>query len=339
MIGTCVAPEPTTAIAELLERWSRTNPDSDSGPTRALNDRALLAPLREFLGRRGKQLRGWLVDLGFRLGGGAAGACPAELALMVEALHAGSLIIDDIEDGSEERRGAAALHKLYGVPVALNAGNWLYFWPQVLLAEMPLPDHVRLRAHECIAKCLLRCHAGQALDLTVRVWDVPQGDVLAVVRAIAEQKTGGLLELASALGAIAAGADRARVDAIGRFGREVGLGLQMLDDLSGVLADARRHKGVEDLQHGRATWIWAWLSEDVDPATYRGLIEELRACGSTADGPIERVREHIGDAGLRRARAQLDCAVAALRAAGGDDLRAHEVARELAWLERCYVPT
>lgn len=339
MTAACAAPEPNTAILELLERWSRTAPDFAPGPTRALNERALLDPLRDFLGRRGKQFRGWLVDLGFRLAGGATGACPTDLASMVEALHAGSLIIDDIEDGSEERRGAAALHKLYGVPVALNAGNWLYFWPQVLLSEMPLPDDVRLRAHECIAKCLLRCHAGQALDLTVRVWDVPQGDVLAVVRVITEQKTGSLLELASALGAIAAGADRSRVDAIGRFGREVGLGLQMLDDLSGVLADARRHKGVEDFQHGRATWIWAWLSEDVDAGTYRGLIEELRACGGTGDGPIERVREHLGDAGLRRARAQLDSALAALRAAGGDDLRAHEVAVELAWLERFYVPT
>jgi hypothetical protein len=60
--------------------------------------------------------------------------------LVVESLHAGSLIVDDIEDDSDLRRDAATLHRIYGVPVALNAGNWLYFWPQVLLSRIPLTD-------------------------------------------------------------------------------------------------------------------------------------------------------------------------------------------------------
>jgi geranylgeranyl pyrophosphate synthase len=55
------------------------------------------------------------VELGYRLAGGMPGthprSCPA-----VESLHAGSLIVDDIEDDSDLRRDAATLHRIYGVP-------------------------------------------------------------------------------------------------------------------------------------------------------------------------------------------------------------------------------
>ena len=48
---------------------------------------------------------------------------------MFEIIHAGSMIVDDIEDDSSERRGAPAVHRLHGLPLALNAGNWMYFAP------------------------------------------------------------------------------------------------------------------------------------------------------------------------------------------------------------------
>src|SRR5512142_2931568 len=66
---------------------------------------------------------------------------PAELIGIVEGLHLGSLIIDDIEDESSTRRGGPTLHRQIGVPNALNAGNWLYFWPALLVPRLKLgPD-------------------------------------------------------------------------------------------------------------------------------------------------------------------------------------------------------
>src|SRR5688572_14253933 len=66
---------------------------------------AVRRPLRDLLERPGKRIRGRLVEIGFALG---AGGSPADedaercrrLAGAVEALHSGSLTIDDIEDGS-----------------------------------------------------------------------------------------------------------------------------------------------------------------------------------------------------------------------------------------------
>ena len=274
------ATAPETTLLQLITRSFTDGDDPDTATAsqvpHALWEQALLRPLRDFLRRPGKGFRARLVELGYRLGGGMPGTHPPELPLVVESLHAGSLIVDDIEDDSDLRRGAAALHRVYGVPLALNAGNWLYFWPQVLLSRMPLTDEARLRAHERVAECLMRGHQGQALDLTVRVDELPQAEVPAVVDAIARLKTGSLLGLATALGAIAAGAPSERLDAIDRFGRAVGVGLQMLDDLSGVVSPARRHKALEDLQHGRATWVWAWLARDLDASVYQPLRAELQ---------------------------------------------------------------
>src|SRR5262245_53682692 len=98
-------------------------------------DRILLDPVREFLNRPSKAIRGRLAEVGYRLASGTDGELSDEakrLCLLcsnaVESIHAGSLVIDDIQDGSVLRRGAPTLHREIGVPLALNAGNWLYFW-------------------------------------------------------------------------------------------------------------------------------------------------------------------------------------------------------------------
>jgi hypothetical protein len=118
-----------TLLAEALE-------DGDGGLPPHLWERALLGPAREFLRRPGKQFRARLVEACWMLAGGAPGNMPAELPLIVELLHAGSLIVDDIEDGSHVRRGAPTLHEIYGTALALNTGNWMYFWPLALIDRL-----------------------------------------------------------------------------------------------------------------------------------------------------------------------------------------------------------
>ena len=330
-------------LLELLERCFLQGEDDDAALARsvprAIWNEALLAPLRDFLRRPSKLFRAHLVELGFRLGGGRDGAHPIELPLIIECLHAGSLIIDDIEDDSAERREAPALHCRYGLPRALNAGNWLYFWPQVLLSRLPLGERALLYAHERLALCLMHCHEGQALDLSVRVDELNQPDVPKVVRAISRLKTGGLLGLATGLGAIAAGAAPDRVEAIASLGRELGVGLQMLDDLSGVLNAARRHKAFEDLAHGRATWVWSWLASELDAEAYEALRGEVSAveAGAPSEALLERIRFRVGASGLRHAREHVRETVRVLNATIGSGPICEQVLDHFAWLERRYV--
>lgn len=332
-------PSPITPLASVL-RQELQGCSAEVPPE--LWDAALLGPLCDFLSRPGKELRGRMVELGFALGGGEPERMPELLPMLIELLHAGSLIVDDIEDGSLLRRGKPALHRTYGLPVALNAGNWLYFWPQVLLSRMALSGAARLEAHERIAECLLRCHEGQALDLTARVDTLSRTDAPKVVRAITTLKTGQLIGLACALGAVAAGATTRRIEALATFGRDLGVGLQMLDDLSGALNPSRRDKALEDLRGKRATWIWAWLAEDLDASRYHELLDLLRTAEHDSetqsyDALLAHARFRLGMTGIRRVRRALDEAIHALAHAVGEGEWQHVVRSELTALERAFM--
>ena len=76
-----------------------------------------------------------IVRAGWLLGGGT-GEPPDRLAGVLELIHAGSLIVDDVEDSAEQRRGAPALHQLIGVSLAINTGSWMYFVALADLAEV-----------------------------------------------------------------------------------------------------------------------------------------------------------------------------------------------------------
>ena len=200
----------------------------ESGLPRGLLAWSLLDPVREFLQHAGKGFRRRLVVAGWRIAGGT-GPVPPPLTRLIEQLHAGSLIVDDIEDDAQERRGKSALHKKYGVPRALNAGNFLYFWPLVSLERVHLPPARELRIHRAYARTMVRCHAGQALDLAVRVWDLPQDDVKRAVSVATQLKTGSLSEMAMSVGALAAGGGPSRVRALGRAGRDLRAGVRGQD--------------------------------------------------------------------------------------------------------------
>ena len=115
-------------------------------------------------------------------------------------------MIDDIEDDSATRRGQPALHHRYGLPVALNTGNWLYFLSLSCLFRLPSDDACRLALTEDAVRAITRCHEGQALDISASVTSLPRADVPSVVSATTDLKTGTLMGLAAAMGARCAGA-------------------------------------------------------------------------------------------------------------------------------------
>ena len=321
----------------LLDALSR-DPVHGAVP-RELWDTALYRPLLEFVAHPGKELRARLTRLSFALAGGH-GEPPELLPLVCELLHAGSLIIDDIEDDSAERRAKPALHRAHGVPLALNAGNFLYFVPFVLLARLPVSQRAQLAMHRCMANTLLDCHRGQALDISARISTLAPRDVSVVVAKTTELKTGRLMGMAAQLAALAAEADDARVHTLQVFGEKLGTALQMLDDLGGITSDARAEKGLEDLRLERPTWIWAWLSE-------LGSDGELRqhqlSCRRATRDPAAanelrlQLRERVAEHGRAAVHKRLRDASAGLRESVPSAALFTELERELTLLERSYV--
>lgn len=304
----------------------------------AVWDQALYGPLADFLGRQGKEFRARLVHAAWELAG-RSDIPPLELPMIVEAIHAGSLIVDDIEDGSTYRRGEPALHCTWGVPRALNAGSWLYFWPDALLELMDLSPRVELELRRLIGRTLLRAHQGQALDLSTRVQDLAQRDVPSVVRVTTQLKTGALMELAAAVGAVAADGKPEAVAAVSRFGRELGVALQMLDDLGGIVSEARCHKGHEDLLLGRPTWPWAWAATALEPMRYGELVVLEREVARRDTHPeelAERLRDLVGARGKRAVRLHLAKTHADLMSVVGSSGVLSDLKQEMEKLEKSY---
>ncbi len=315
----------------------------DLGPDRVperLWTASLSGPLLELLNRPGKEFRSRLVEVAYQVGSNCnSEPMPELLPLLVEILHAGSLIVDDIEDDSKYRRGKPALHLMVGVPLALNAGNWLYFLPHNVMEQMALSSEVELELRRVIDGGVLRCHYGQALDLGVPLGSLAQREVHGVVSLSTRLKTGSLLELAAELGAAAAGAATELRTELRQFGRNYGIALQMLDDLSGLVEETRAHKGHEDLLHGRPTWPWAWLSRRLDEVSYSRLQHRAREVERRELHPevlAKALRKELGSSPYASIHAQLSRAFTRLELHVDSRRLLDPLADEIERLEHAY---
>ena len=341
MKSTAFLPRPDEDLVALMTGLFGTLPDSiwaADGLEQRIWDTALLDPALDMLSRSGKGVRAMLLSRAWELSGGSADGPPELLLVMIELLHVGSLIIDDIEDDSRLRRGRPALHRLHGLPLALNTGNWLYFLAMAVLARSQQAPDVRLALYEDVSLALMRCHQGQALDLSVRVTSLQRADVPELVATSTRLKTGSLMQLAATLGARSANAPQARLAAVSAFGAELGVALQMLDDWSGINSEARREKGREDVRHARLTWPWAWLAAIDDDLSYRQTVRQVREISLDweADLVLERLRALLAPVAPGEIRAQLAKALEGLASGLGEGTDLSGIRSDLAELEQAY---
>ncbi|MGZ8466834.1 MAG: polyprenyl synthetase family protein [Candidatus Binatia bacterium] len=242
---------------------------------------ALLDPVAALTANPGKRLRAQVVSMTYRLfhddravSFSAAKQC-RDCADVIELMHAGSLIVDDIEDGSKMRRGRPALHVQFGVPLALNAGNWLYFWPFELLKDAGLAAEQMACLYERYNRTLLRAHFGQALDLGAKVPQLPQSSVAEVCLAGMTLKTGALMGFAAALGGTVAGKPQRVIESLDAFGVDLGIALQMYDDLGNVIGKCDPQKRFEDLSLSRPSWVWACAANCSDAYEYETFLSAV----------------------------------------------------------------
>ncbi len=299
---------------------------------------ALLDPAHEILRRPGKEFRSQLFESSWVLAGGVPGEHPQGLQLVIELLHVGSLVIDDIEDDSRTRRGGQSLHRRFGVPVALNTGNWLYFLPMTMLPRLGLPAPLTLQLFIDIADAVVLCHQGQALDLAAPVAELAQADVPRLVAQATQLKTGSLMRLAAMMGARAVGAAGAQLEALARFGTQLGLGLQMLDDWSGIAVANRRDKGIEDIKLGRPTWPWAWLAQRADAASYANLVRDTQRTrtDSAAASVIDKLHAHLQATAPGEIHRHICTSVAELQNALGPSAAMDDLERQVERLMTAY---
>lgn len=300
------------------EQWARLLGLQDGGAVEEVLRRALLNPIDELISLRGKRIRGQLVGFSYRLLNGEMpfavhGARRCRLAAeAIELIHAGSLIVDDIEDGSAARRGRAALHLRYPMPIALNAGNWLYFWPFELFKKMALSRDQLLLIYESCHLTLLRAHFGQAVDLGAQIHTLAQKDVADVCLASMRLKTGALMGFAALLGGVVAAASDKLLATLDDFGCDLGVTLQMFDDLGNVIGKGEPSKRYEDLMLARPSWVWACAAKQSTATDYRKFVAAVGRLPDVKDLEDWLAEHDIVEHTRQSARKYLDLSFSAL---------------------------
>jgi octaprenyl-diphosphate synthase len=172
------------------------------------------------------------------------------LAPLVEISHNASLIHDDIEDNSPERRGAPAIHLRYGVDTAINSGSFLYFLP--LVCVNGFEPSFQNEIFRLWAEHLRRLHLGQALDIA---WhsDETAMPSLEEYNLMCRLKTGSLSRLAAILGVLAAEppASREIAEIFGNASEKLGVGFQILDDVKNLTGSIAGKQRGDDIVEGK----------------------------------------------------------------------------------------
>nr|ALG64486.1 Geranylgeranyl pyrophosphate synthase [Meretrix meretrix] len=106
-----------------------------------------------------------------------------------QMLHNASLLIDDIEDNSNLRRGIPVAHNIYGVPHTINSANYVYFWGLQKVLILGHPDATRVFTEQ-----ILELHRGQGMDIYWR--DTVNCPEEEEYKTMVIRKTGGLFGLA-----------------------------------------------------------------------------------------------------------------------------------------------
>ena len=157
------------------------------------------------------------------LGGEPADA--VDFAVGIELVHNASLVIDDIIDESELRRGSPAAWEAFGHGPAIIASDGL-------LGEAFNLFSTDERAMQTVSESMVELGEGEAMELVAEPSNEKE------YMELARRKTGALFRAAAELGAIAADSDPYTVEAVGQYAERVGVAFQMRDDVLDATADA-----------------------------------------------------------------------------------------------------
>ena len=217
----------------------------------------IIKPLWDLFNRGGKRWRPLWMSLCCDAVGGDSEKF-RDLLPIPELFHTGSIIIDDIEDHSDHRRGDEALHIRYGTPIALNAGNALYYLPLLLLEENKvLTDKKRYMIYEIVSRSGRSAHLGQAADIYFGSEHVDLDALLKeysntkqVTLQICADKTGSQAKALAEIGGILGDGTNAQIEALANYSEVVGMTFQMINDISNLEHHQKGKRG-EDIREGK----------------------------------------------------------------------------------------
>jgi len=238
----------------------------------------LSKPVWDFLSRGGKRWRPILFLLVTEAIGGDIKKVK-DFVIIPELVHEGSIIVDDLEDQSEIRRGKPCLHRIFGVDIAMNAGNFLYFLPLLALIKNKnkFKSKILQKAYETCIQEMTNIHFGQATDI---YWhkglakEINESQYLQMCAF----KTGCLSRMAAKLAVVLSEGSEELAEKVGRVAEAVGIAFQIQDDILNLTGEefAKRKGGLgEDITEGKRSLMVIYTLKKANKKDRKRLIEIL----------------------------------------------------------------
>ena len=208
-------------------------------------------------------------------------------AVSIELLHNFTLIHDDIMDRDEFRRGVKTTHVLYGEPLAIVAGDYLFSLVFKLLTDN-YSSEVASRLVELYAEASMLICRGQTMDILPDKYIHVSSDYMEMVY----QKTGALIEASAVAGGVIAKVSSEELGYLRTFGKKIGIAFQIADDILGVVGDPKvTGKPVgNDIRNGKRTLI-VLLAESRMDAKERRMFDGVFGRLDASDEDIAKVVE------------------------------------------------
>ena len=198
----------------------------------------------------GKRLRPYMVIRSCQILGGKSSTAMIA-ASAVEMVHNFTLVHDDIMDNDEMRHGVPTVHKKFGMPIAILAGDVLFSKAFQIISESKLSPNANAHLISRLAKACVDVCEGQLLD--IKMADEKRIPTEAEYITMIGKKTAALFDVSCAMGAICATNKPKDISNLSDFGRNLGIAFQITDDLIGVMGDPKVTKKPvgNDLREGK----------------------------------------------------------------------------------------
>jgi geranylgeranyl diphosphate synthase type I len=198
----------------------------------------------------GKRLRPYMVIRSCQILGGKSSTAMIA-ASAVEMVHNFTLVHDDIMDNDEMRHGVPTVHKKFGMPIAILAGDVLFSKAFQIISESKLSPNANAHLISRLAKACVDVCEGQLLD--IKMADEKRIPTESEYITMIGKKTAALFDVSCAMGAICATNKPKDISNLSTFGRNLGIAFQITDDLIGVMGDPKVTKKPvgNDLREGK----------------------------------------------------------------------------------------
>ena len=233
--------------------------------------------------RKGKQMRPMFVFLSAKMCGEISDSTYLA-ASMIEILHTGTLVHDDVVDDSMERRGFFSINALWKNKIAVLVGDFLFSRGLLMALE-----HKAYRALHILSDSIRRMSEGELLQMEkARKLDIDEDLYYSIIK----DKTASLLASACSSGVASVTEDEEMIEKGRLLGEKIGMAFQIKDDLFDYgESDIGKPKGI-DIKEKKMTLPLIYALQKAEKKEKRHIINSIKK-NSTKPKTVKEVIDFV----------------------------------------------